>query len=205
MQASTQVQHTEVSNKWKMRDFITLAIFNVVMLIVITIVGMIAHPLGYLVGGGLTALLNGPIYMVMSNKIGKRGILLFSALILGLYFVAFGYVQYLIILTVFGVICELVMWGSDTYRDPLRNACGYGLYYVSYSLCGVLPLIFFRDQYMAVLKLSYTPSKLENMLYYYETPSMVILMCICSFVGAFAGCMAGKALLKKHVKKAKLV
>jgi hypothetical protein len=34
---------------------------------------------------------------------------------------------------------------------------------------------------------------------------MVFIMCAVSFVGAAAGCLAGSALLKKHVRKAKLV
>lgn len=205
MQAQAQVKDVAVKNGWKTQDFITLAIFNVVMIIIITFTGMFAHPLAYLVGGGVTGLINGPIYMVMSNKIGKRGIFFFSSLITGLYFVAFGFVYFLITLAVVGILCELVMWGSDTYKNPVRNGMGYGLFYAGYSFCGVVPLIFFKDQYLAILEQSYSPEKLSTMLYYYGTPSMVLIMCVVSFTGAFAGCFIGNALLKKHIKKARLV
>ncbi|MEJ8547867.1 MptD family putative ECF transporter S component [Brevibacillus borstelensis] len=198
--------HTQplaVQNRWKMRDFITLAIFNVVMLIIMTICPIFTV-VSHLVVGGATALLNGPLYMVMSNKIDKRGVLFFTCIITGLYFVAFGYVYYLLTLAVIGIICELIVWGRDAYKNPVRNAIGYAVFYVGYSLCGVVPLIFFREQYLAVVKKGYSPEQLETMLYYFETPSMILLMCAISAVGGLAGCFIGNRLMKKHVKKAKL-
>lgn len=205
MQAQMQTQNRNVQNNWKMRDFITLAIFNVLMIIVMTMVDMFARPLHFLAVGGITALVNGPVYMVMSNKIGKRGVLFFTALLTGLYLLAFGFVYFLITLAVVGVLCELIMWGKDTYKHPLRNALGYGIFYVGYSLCGAVPFVFFREQYLAILSQSYPPSELDNMVYYFSTPSMVLIMCAVSLAGAFAGCFLGNTLLKKHVKKAKLV
>ncbi|GIQ70281.1 Trep_Strep domain-containing protein [Xylanibacillus composti] len=206
-QAQSQVhkQNTTVHNRWRMRDFITLAIFNVVMMIILTVGGMFAHPIAYLVGAGVVALFNGPIYMVMANKIGKRGVLFFSSLLVGLYFMAFGFVYFLITLALIGILCELVMWGSDTYKNPVRNAIGYGLFYVGYSLCGVVPIVFFKEQYVAILEQSYSPDKLGTLLYYYGTPGMVLTMCAISFAGGLAGCYIGNTLLKKHVAKARLV
>lgn len=199
-----QAQLSTVQNRWRIRDFITLAIFNVVMIIIITICPIFTVA-SYLIVGGVTALLNGPIYMVMSNKIDKRGILFFTALITGLYFMAYGYVYFLVTLAVIGIISELVVWGGDAYKSPVRNAIGYAIFYVGYSLCGVIPLIFFREQYVEVLTKSYSQAALDEMLYYYGTPSIVVIMCAISAAGAIIGCLAGNLLLKKHVKKAKLV
>ncbi|AYK05227.1 MULTISPECIES: MptD family putative ECF transporter S component [Brevibacillus] len=196
---------TEISqNRWKMRDFITLAIFNVVMLIIMTICPIFTV-VSYLVVGGAAALFNGPIYMVMSNKINKRGVLFFTCIITGLYFVAFGYAYYLLTLAVIGIICELILWGGAAYKSTVRNAIGYAIFYVGWSLCGVVPLIFFREQYLAILKKSYSPEQLEAMLYYFDTPSMILIMCTISAIGGLVGCFIGNLLMKKHVKKAKLV
>lgn len=126
-----QTQVATVQNNWKMRDFITLAIFNVVMLIIMTIYPIFTV-VSYLVVGGAAALFNGPIYMVMSNKIDKRGVLFFTCIITGLYFVAFGYAYYLLTLAVIGIICELVLWGGDAYKNPVRNAIGYAIFYVGW-------------------------------------------------------------------------
>ncbi|MNM92974.1 hypothetical protein D3C81_1053310 [compost metagenome] len=205
MQSNLGVQGKMVSNVWKMRDYITLTIFNVVMLIVMTINGMFVYPMNYLIGAGIVALINGPIYMVMANKIGKRGVLFFSSLLTGLFFVAFGLVYYLLIFAVVGLLCELVMWGGDSYRRPVRNAAGYSLFYVGYTMCGVVPLVFFREQYVSGLEKKYSPEALADMLYYYETPSMVLIMCAITIAGAVGGCLLGRMLLRKHVKKARLV
>lgn len=205
MQTGLQVQGKTSTKKWKMRDFITLAIFNAVMLIVITVNGMFAYPINYLIGAGIIALINGPIYMVMASKINKRGVLFFSALLSGLFFVAFGQVYFLVIFAITGLLCELIMWGGGGYRQPVRNAAAYSLFYVGYTLCGVVPLIFFREQYVAGLEKRYSPEALADMLYYYETPSMILIMCGITIVGAVGGCLLGHKLLHKHVKKAKLV
>jgi energy-coupling factor transport system substrate-specific component len=199
-----QAQVTEVANSWKMRDFITLAIFNVVMIIILTFCSIFTA-VSPLIVGGITALLNGPIYMVMSNKIGKRGVLFYSLIINGLYFLAYGYVYYLITFAVVGIVCELVMWKTDSYRNLAKNTTGFAIFSVGYTLCGVMPLIFFREQYLAIVAKGYTPEQLEHMVYYFGTPSMVVLMSIISAAGALAGCYIGNLLFHKNVKKAILV
>lgn len=196
--------------KWTINDFVTLAIFNGVMIILmigITLIAMVAlTPAGaYLAGAGVIALFNGSVYMVMANKIGKRGVLFFTSLITGLFFLMIGQVYYLVTLVILGSICELLMGGTDTYKRTLRNAIGYAAFYISYSLCGVLPLVFFRKQYLAIMEKSYSPEQLAIMLRYYDTPEMVVLMCAISTAGAVAGCLIGSLFLKKHVKRAKLI
>lgn len=199
-----QAQTLAVPSRWTMRDFITLAIFNVIMLIIMTFCPAVSIVSPLLVGG-ITALLNGPFYMVMSNKIRKRGTLFLTAIITGLYFVGFGYANYLLTLAVMGLIGELILWGKDAYLSSVRNAIAYAVFYVGYTLCGVVPLIFFRESYMATLEKGYTPEQIVDMLYYFDTPSMILLMCAISAAGGLLGAYFGHLMLKKHVKKAKLV
>ncbi|RNB56870.1 MptD family putative ECF transporter S component [Brevibacillus gelatini] len=198
-----EAQLSPLQNRWTLRDFITLAIFNVVMLIIITFCPMFTFA-SYLIVGGITALLNGPLYVVMANKINKRGVLFLSSIITGLYFVAYGYAYFLLVLGVMGIICELVLWGQEGYKSTLRSAIAYALFYVGYSMCGMVPLMFFRDEYIAILSKSYSKVALDEMLYYYGTPSMAITMCLISAAGGLVGVMIGNMLFKKHVKKAKL-
>lgn len=206
MQAQQYVSSSNLNtNKWKMRDYITLTIFNVVMLVILTLVISFTHALSYLIGGGAVALFNGTVYMVMANKINKRGILFLTSVFIGLFYLAMGFVHFLITMAVFGILCELVMWGKNAYLNFFRNSVGYGLLYVGFSLCGVVPLVFFKEHYMATLAQNYSKEELDKLLYYFQTPSMVIIMCLISIAGAFAGCLIGNMLLKKHVKKAKLV
>lgn len=204
------VQPHLLQHNWKMRDFITLSIFNVVMILILTVgailTSILLTPAGsYLAGAGMYALLNGPIYMVMAHKINKRGVLFFTGLLIGVYFVLLGYWFFLPTLLVVGTICELAMWGQHTYRNPVRNAIGYSIFYIGYSLCGVMPILFFKAQYEATLRQSMPAERVEVMLHYYGTTSMILVMCAISLLGGIIGCAIGNQLLHKHVKKAKLV
>ncbi len=205
IQFNTEVHNPVMNNTWRISDYITLAIFNAVMLMIILVTGMVAHPIAYLIGGGVTALLNGPIYMVMSNKINKRGILFVSSLLTGVFFLAFGFLYFMIILVIVGILCELIMWGNGTYSHPIRNTLGYILFYVGYTLCGVVPLLFFRAEYTQMLEQTYSAAELTSMNSVYGDPSMVLIMCAVTVVGAMGGCYIGNKLLSKHVKKARLI
>jgi energy-coupling factor transport system substrate-specific component len=196
-------------NRWKVKDFITLAIFNVILLVitmvVTAVVGLLLPGLSYMVGYAISGLLTGPVYMVMANRINKRGVLLFTAVITGAFYAAMGIVHYLIVFAVGGIICELAMWGKDSYRRVPRNAVGYALLYVFFCLGGVLPLIIFRDSYLTAVGAMYTPEQMEVMLYYYGTPHIVLISCVLAACGAVLGTVVGGVFVRRHIKKAKLV
>ena len=85
-----------MGNKLKMKDIITLAIFNVAILVVMVVVKMVimmvATPaFNYLAYVGVMALFCAPLYVVMSNKVAKTGTLFVTALFSGLIDVAFWF------------------------------------------------------------------------------------------------------------------
>lgn len=197
------------TNRLKMKDIITLAIFNVAILVVMVIVKMVimmmATPaFNYLAYVGVMALFCGPLYVVMSNKVAKTGTLFVTALFSGLMMLLFGSGWFLIVELVVGVICELVMLGEDTYKNQVRNGIGYVVYWVLYAVGSALPLYLFKDQYLASLAASYTEEGLETLVYY-GSPAMVALISIITAVLAVAGYAVGCYFMKKHIKKAKLV
>ena len=135
------------SKRLQMKDVITLAIFNVAILVVMVavkmIVMMVATPaFNYLAYVGVMALFCAPLYVVMSNKVAKPGTLFVTALFSGLMMLAFGSGWFLIVEIVVGVICELVMIGTDTYKNPIRNGIGYALYWELYAL------VYYLDWYL---------------------------------------------------------
>ncbi|OZI10500.1 hypothetical protein CEW92_16545 [Bacillaceae bacterium SAS-127] len=198
--------NTTASNmRWKARDFITLAIFNIAMIIILSIAITVSSVFSESIGGGLGALLTGPVYIIMANKINKKGVLFFSSTILGLFFIAMGMLQYLPVYIFFGILSEWAMRGKDSYRNTFRNAIGYSVYYLGFCFSGVFPLMFFKEQYIATLEAYYSPEAMTNMIRLYETPSIVLFMCVLSVIGAFLGCYFGERLFKKHIQKARLV
>lgn len=72
------------SNRWTMRNIITLAIFTFIIVLVINLDSMLLNllitPLGaYYVVAGVSAIICGPFYMVMVNKIAKPGVFFLHA------------------------------------------------------------------------------------------------------------------------------
>lgn len=113
-----------MGNKLKMKDIITLAIFNVAILVVMVVVKMVimmvATPaFNYLAYVGVMALFCAPLYVVMSNKVAKTGTLFVTALFSGLMMLLFGSGWFLIVELIVGVICELLMLGENTYKNPI--------------------------------------------------------------------------------------
>lgn len=91
-----------MENKLKMKDIITLAIFNVAILVVMVVVKMVimmvATPaFNYLAYVGVMALFCAPLYVVMSNKVAKTGTLFVTALFSGLMMLLFGSGWFLIV------------------------------------------------------------------------------------------------------------
>ena len=192
-----------MGNKLKMKDIITLAIFNVAILVVMVVVKMVimmvATPaFNYLAYVGVMALFCAPLYVVMSNKVAKTGTLFVTALFSGLMMLLFGSGWFLIVELIVGVICELLMLGENTYKNPIRNGI------VLYAVGSAIPLYLFKDQYLASLADSYTEEGLETLVYY-GSPAMVALISVITIVFAIVGYLIGCYFLKKHIKKAKLV
>ena len=135
----------------KMKDIITLAIFNVAILIVMVIVKIVvtivtSPAFNYLAYVGIMALFCGPLYVAMSNKVAKTGTYFVTALFSGLMMLAFGSAWFLLVMLAAGVICELIMLGEDTYRNLGRNGIGYVVYWLIYTWGRATPLFFFKEQ-----------------------------------------------------------
>lgn len=197
------------STRLQMKDIITLAIFNVAILVVMVIVKMVvmiaATPaFNYLAYVGVMAFFCAPLYVVMSNKVAKPGTLFVTALFSGLMMLLFGSGWFLLVELIAGVLCELLMLGRDTYKNPVRNGIGYTVYWVLYAAGSAAPLYLFREQYLASLAGAYTEEGLETLVYY-GTPAMVAWISVITAALAAAGYLAGCYLLNKHIKKAKLV
>ena len=194
-----------IGTRWKTKDFITLAIFNIIILVILNVSAMAANllftPTGaFYIGGVLPGLVGGPFYMVMANRISKRGVLFLSIMLAGIMFAAMGFVYYLIACAVLGLIGELAMLGKNSYAKPVRNTIGYCLYTLSFGLIGVFPLLFFREQYLASMG---EKNLIQALLYGQPGPmaiaSLIIIAC------SVGGCLIGIQILKRHVKKAKLI
>lgn len=206
---SRQVVESGESKRLTMKDIITLVIFNVAILIVMVVVKMLITLLAtpafnYLAYVGVMALFCAPLFVVMSNRVAKTGVYFVTALLAGLMMAAFGSAWFLAVMVAVGVICEVAMTGKDSYRSPMRNGIGYAVYWALYALGSAIPLFFFKEQYLASLQGSYTQEGIDVLLSFYGSPSMLALITLITVVLSAVGFMAGNALYRRHIKKAKL-
>ena len=199
---------TNSSSRLRLEDIITLSIFNIAMLVIMVIVKMImtiaATPaFDYLFYVGVMAFFCAPLYIVMSNKTAKRGTLFITSLFCGLMMAAFGSVWFLAVILAAGLICELLMLGDNSYKNPVRNGIGYAAYWTLYAWGSSIPL-FFKERYLKSLGDSYTEEGKQVLIRFYGSLDMMLLIGLISAALAAAGFWIGMLFFKKHIKKAKL-
>ena len=200
---------TNSSLRLRLKDIITLSIFNIAMLVIMVIVKMImtiaATPaFDYLFYVGVMAFFCAPLYIVMSNKTAKRGTLFITSLFCGLMMAAFGSVWFLAVILAAGLICELLMLGGNSYKNPVRNGIGYAAYWMLYAWGSSIPLFFFKERYLKSLGDSYTEEGKQVLIRFYGSLDMMLLIGLISAALAAAGFWVGMLFFKKHIKKAKL-
>ncbi len=200
---------TNSSSRLRLKDIITLSIFNIAMLVIMVIVKMImtiaATPaFDYLFYVGVMAFFCAPLYIVMSNKTAKRGTLFITSLFCGLMMAAFGSVWFLAVILAAGLICELLMLGDNSYKNPVRNGIGYAAYWTLYAWGSSIPLFFFKEWYLKSLGNSYTEEGKQVLIRFYGSLDMMLLIGLISAALAAAGFWVGMLFFKKHIKKAKL-
>jgi hypothetical protein len=202
--------NNEKKNKLKMRDIITLSIFNVAMIIIMLVTKMCTMMLttpafDYLFYVGIMGLLCAPVFVVMSNKVAKRGTYLITGIFGGLFITVMGSPWFLPVMIVVGIVCEIIMIGQDTYRNPKRNGIAYSVYWALYALGSAIPMFFFKEQYLNSLKESYTEEGIKTLVRFYGSWDMLLLIAVITIVLSAIGFIVGKKLMKKHIEKAKLV
>lgn len=196
-------------NRWTLKNVITLAVFTVIIFIVIMLVTMatniILTPIGaYYAGPGIAAILAGPFYMVLATRVGKRGVLFFVHLITALAFLVIGQIYTFGVYAVLGVIGELCMLGKNAYKSFWRNCIGFFIYMFSLSGGGMLPMLLFRESFIAWYGAYGDPTAVELLTKIYTSPSAIAVIILLTAAGAVFGCLIGRAIVNRHVKKAKI-
>lgn len=197
------------SNRWTARDVLTFVIFNVIIF-VLTMVMKVAEDLvlspqnTFFVGSWLFPLVATPFYLVMADRIGKRGVLGATILLFGLFYTYVGSIWCLLIAIAGAIVGELVMWGKGAYRSPVRATVGYFVYWVTFAFYGVVPYLLFREAYEQQLTAYYSAADIGAMVAQYTELPWILLMLVMFAVGTAVGGLVGAKLLKKHVRKAKI-
>lgn len=197
------------SSRWTTRDVLTFVVFNLIIVMVTMVVkmaeDMILSPQNtFFVGSWLFPLVSTPFYLVMADRIGKRGVLAGSILVFGLLYTLMGGLYCAPVALVGALVGELVMWGKGSYRSVKRATAGFFVYWVTFACYGIFPYLLFRDAYMEQLGAYYSAADVAAMVAQYTELPWILLMLAMFAVGTAVGGVIGAKFLKKHVRKAKI-
>ncbi len=199
----------EKNNKWTLKNVVTLSVFTVIIYILLMI-GMIATnilltPVGaYFASPGISALFAGPFFIVMVNKIEKRGVTFLLSLISGLLFLFMGQLYTFLVYVMFGILTELCYLGKNSYHKLVNNFSAFFLYMLALSAGGFIPMILIREQYVEWYKTVGNAESVSAMINVYGTLHGVLITIGITLVGCVAGCLIGFSILSRHVKKARI-
>ena len=197
------------SGRWTTRDILTFVVFNLVIVFLTMAAKMIEDMLlapqnTFFVGSWLFPLLSTPFYVVMADRIGKRGVLAASILVFGVLYTLMGGLYCDPVAVIGAVVGELVMWGKGYYHDIKRIVGGYVVYWVTFGFYGIMPYLLFREAYMEQLGTYYDAADVAAMVAQYTELPWILLMMAMFVAGTVVGGLVGSKFLKKHVRKAKI-
>ena len=196
--ANTQGERaaSATANRWTTRDVLTFVIFNIVIIVATMVVklaedAVLSPQNTFFVGSWLFPLVSTPFYLVMADRIGKRGVLGGSILLFGVLYTFMGGLYCAPVAVVGAVIGELVMWGKGSYRSIVRSAVGFFVYWATFACYGIIPYLLFKDAYMEQLGAYYSASDVAAMVSQYTELPWILLMLAMFAAGTALGAGIG--------------
>lgn len=187
------------------RDLITLGIFNAIAIVCYAVVVALVCTtvMGLFFSTAAAFLVLGTVYMVTVAKVRKRGTYFVCGLIMSVVGLIGGRIFTTVGCIAGGVIAELLV---GDYTKVKRIILAYCSYAVAVALGIYLPAFMMGAEYIAKMgaKRGMTLETAQSYMGLY-TPSMLAIVIAANIVGALAGALIGRKVLKKHFIKAGLV
>lgn len=190
-----------MENKLNAKNLITVGIFTALYFVLFFATGMIGYiPVMMLFLPLLCPLVTGIPFMLFLTKVKAFGMVTIMGTILGILMFITGHPWPILVL---GFLCGLIsdfILKSGNYKGWKTSVIGYAVF-SEWVMGAVLALFFMRDSYFAQIRAGYGDTYADALLSL--TPGWVFyVMIILVGVGAVAGAFLGRAVLKKHFKRA---
>lgn len=187
------------------RDLITLGIFNAIAIVCYAVVVALVCTtvMGLFFSTAAAFLVLGTVYMVTVAKVRKRGTYFVCGLIMSVVGLIGGRIFTTVGCIAGGVIAELLVGDYTKVRRIILAYCSYA---VAVALGIYLPAFMMGVEYIAKMgaKRGMTLETAQSYMGLY-TPTMLAIVIAANIVGALAGALIGRKVLKKHFIKAGLV
>ena len=191
---------------WTVQDVITTALLSALLIVIqlaINMICMLNHFVSMTLSVGISVFICAPVYFLMVQRVGKRGVSFVYMTLLGVLFLMMGNWYLLPYYVGIGLICEAVLWKQASYQNPRRLTVAWTVSSLLFNGTNVLPIWFFWKTYYAFAVSSGMKQEyIDAYLRYFTVPGWVIFIVVFTTVCGFAGSLAASKLTKKHLKKA---
>ncbi len=150
-------------------------------------------------------LLCGPIYMLAVAKAPRIGTHFLFAFLFSIYYLLTnGMPLIMVIILGIGIVSELLLLGGG-YRKTIRLVIAYSLFGVSVMMAPVTLMLINHTSLEATMLASGLSQEYINNVFAVYSASNICIGALLAVVGAIAGCLIGRRLLKKHFMPAGIV
>lgn len=190
-----------MENKLNARNLINVGIFTAIYFVLFFATGMIGYiPIMMIFLPLLCPLVTGIPFMLFLTKVKAFGMVTIMGVVLSILMFITGHPWPILVL---GLLCGLtgdIILKSGKYKGWKTTVIGYAVF-SEWVMGAVLPLFLMRDDYFAEIRAGYGDTYADTLLSI--TPDWVAaVMAVMVVTGAIAGAFLGKAVLKKHFKRA---
>ena len=191
---------TEAKKTLTGRDLINIGIYSAIYFVVVMAFAMTGLiPIFLMLLSSMVALFGAIPFMLFLTKVKKPGMILIMSAIMGILMFLTGMTWMPIPVSVItGIIAELV-YKSGNYQSLSKAVITCGVFPL-WAVGNYLPLFLQRDAYFATRQ-DYGKEYADAVMR--MTPNwMIIVLLVGTFICGIIGGFIGKAMLKKHFKKA---
>lgn len=195
-------------NKMKAKDYITCGILSLMNMFAM-LISSVMNISGYtaLFYGAVAAFFIGILYVIVTCKVPKFGAILIFTIVPCIYFFASGVIEGVVGAAgalAFALLAELILKKNHTNMKSITIS---GIVYTLYmSVIGMAENFIFTDHYCdAALEHGINETVVEQMRSMYYIKPLWIAVILATALTTLLGILLGKAIMKKHLKKAGIV
>ena len=185
------------------KDLINIGIFTAIYFVVVFAVACLGFvPVLMAAICGIIPLVAGSPYMLLLTRARKFGMITILGLLTGIIMFITG-MGYFSIAT--GLICGLaadLIWKSGGYASASRAILSHGVF-SCWIIGNFLPFLITADTYLPTVRAQYGDAYVDELMTYLQ-PEMYPVLLIACFVTGIIGGFIGRAILKKHFKRASI-
>ena len=195
----------ESTKKLSVKDLATIGIFSAIMIVVFIAFSMITGAslfFNMIFNAVFVALILGPFFVYMAMKVGKPGVALIYNILQAILAAAFMGPFMIPWFVCGGIIAELSMIGSNSYRSIKRITIAWIITSLTRAAHGMSEIWFFKD---AFLKTGVSPEQVQIQTQYYTDAKWVLVSLALTVVTAIVGCYLGNKMTEKHFRKTGII